>query len=148
MTKKNGHLSFPYDVNKDNHYALGRTEPDLFQCRVVVNLHGYEIEATVYDEKGEEKGSKDGRLEKKEDTLIVSGLPLDLAIIYQADDSNPVAFNYGAASFWSTNIMKFFFWESNAKGSSTQVPGGQYCAIDPEGNQKNIDCYFPCVAAG
>ena len=148
MTKKNGHLSFPYDVDKDNHYALGKTEPDLLQCRVVVNLHGYEVEATVYDERGEQKGSQDGRLEHKEDTLTVKGLPLDLAIIYQDDDNNPVAFNYGAAAFFSTDIMKFFFWESNQQGSSTQVADGRYCTIDTEGLQKNIDCYFPCVAAG
>ena len=38
MAKKNGHLSFPYDVDRENHFALGKTELDLFQCRVVVNL--------------------------------------------------------------------------------------------------------------
>lgn len=147
MTQKNGHLSFPYDVNNDNHYALGKTQPDLLQCRVVVNLDGYEVEATVYDVNGDQKGSQSGRLENKDHTITVSGLPLDLAIINQADDSNPVAFNYGAASFFNTDLMNDFFWESNQQGSSTQVADGRYCTIDTEGNQRNIDCYFPCVAA-
>lgn len=146
MTQSNNHLSFPYNPNTDNHYALGETQPDLYQCRVVVNLFGSEVEAAVYDVTQVEKGSNSGRFVNKEDQIIVSGLPMDLAIIYQADNSNPVAFNYGAASFFSTNIMKFFFWESNEVGSSQQTAGGQYCAITPNGDQTNIDCYFPCDA--
>jgi hypothetical protein len=148
MTKKNGHLSYPYDVDKDNHYALGKTQPDLLQCKVVVDLHGTVVTGTVYDVKGNQQGTQDGTFQKKEDSIIVKGLPLPLAIIYQADDSNPVAFNYGAADFVSTDLMKFFFWESNEKGSSKQRnDDGRYCDIKTEGTESVIDCYFPCVAA-
>ena len=137
---------------KDNHYALGKTEPDLLQCRVVVNLHGYDTTGTVYDETGTQQGSKEGRLENKEDSLTVSGLPMDLAIIKQdgVGGENPVAFNYGAAAFFDTNVMRFFFWESNQKGSSKQInDDGSYCTIETDGsNQATIECYFPCVAKG
>lgn len=100
----------------------------------------------VYDFAGTQKGSGSGRLEKKEDSFVVQGLPMDLAIIYQDNDTNPVNFNYGAASFLDTNLMKFFFWESDAKGVSAQYdPDGRYCTIDAESsNEKNIECYFPC----
>lgn len=144
----NGKLSFPYNPQgNDNHYAIAKSEPDLLQCRVVVNYHGPEFDATVYDVNGDQKGTGSGRLENKEDSFTVSGLPLDLAIIYQADDNNPVAFNYGAASFWNTNLLKFFFWESDHTGVSNQYDDqGRYCKIDAKSsNEKNIECYFPCA---
>ena len=86
-------------------------------------------------------------------SIIVEGLPIPLAIIYQADDSNPVAFNYGAAGFLSTDLMKFFFRESNEKSSHQQRNNdgsycdGSYCDIKTEGTESVIECYFPCVAA-
>ena len=73
------------DVDEDNHYSLGKTEPDLLQCRVVVNLHGYGIKSTVYDVRGERTGSQNGRLENKNDWLTVKGLLSDLAVIYVDD---------------------------------------------------------------
>ena len=87
------------------------------------------FEATVYDERGgAERAAKTHSRSNRS-----KGLLLDLAIMYQDDDNNPVAFNYGAAAFFSTDIMKFFFWESNQQGSSTQVADGRYCTIDTEG---------------
>ncbi|KAL9126348.1 MAG: hypothetical protein Q9175_007933, partial [Cornicularia normoerica] len=146
MTQKNGHLSFPYDVDNDNHYALGTTEPDLLQCRVVVNLDGYETKATVYDEKGVQKGSINGRLRQPNDKVIVSGLPLDLAVINEnGDNANRVSFNYGASA--NINVMRFFSWQSGQTGSSQQInDDGRYCNIQVEGSQSTIECYFPCVA--
>lgn len=143
LTKKpnqNGKLSFPYNKDgKDNRYAIGRKEPDLLQCRVVVNYHGAEFSAQVYDVTGAQKGIGSGRLEKKGDSFIVKGLPMDLAIINEDSETNPVAFNYGAADF-------DFFWRSDRKGVSNQFDrDGKYCQIKAESsNEKNIECYFPC----
>ena len=147
MTKKTDHLSFPYDVDKDNHYALGTTGPDFLQCRVVVDLHGTDVGATVYDEKAEQKGMTDGLLRQPNDKVVVSGLPFDLTVILNGNDdiNNPVSFNYGT----SDDVVQFFSWQSGQKGASQQVnDDGRYCGIKVEGTQSVIECYFPCVAAG
>lgn len=144
---KTGKISFPYDTDgKDNHYALGRKEPDLLQCRVTVHIHGPEFEAAVYDVTGARKGTGSARLEKKGDSFIVKGLPLDLAILNQDSDTNPVAFNYGASTITEIDLMKFFFWTSDGKGVSNQFdPDGKYCKINAKSsNDKSIECYFPC----
>lgn len=108
----------------------------------MVNCHGPEFSAEVYDVTDAQKGMESGRLEKKGDSFIVKGLPMDLAIINEDSDTNPVAFNYGAAD----NSQKFFSWKSDQKGVSPQFdPDGKYCQIKAKSsNEKNIECYFPC----
>ena len=127
---------------------VAQLRPDLLQCKVVVDLHGTVVTETVYNVKSNQKGTQDGTFKNKEDSIIVKGLPLPLAIIYQTDDSNPMAFKYGAADFFSTDLMKFFFRESNDKGPSKQRnDDGRCCDIKTEETESIIDCYFPCVAA-
>lgn len=100
----------------------------------------------MYDVTGAQKGIASARLDKKGDSFIVKGLPLDLAILRNDNDINPVAFNYGAWTIAEINIMKFFFWESDRKGTSNQYdPDGKYCKINVKSsNEKSITCYFPC----
>lgn len=95
MTKKTEKLSHPYKPDDHNRYSVSKNQPDLYQCRVVVDLHGTVLEGTVYDWTGTQKGSETGTVNKKEDTVTVKGLPQPLAMIYQNDQSNPLAFNYG-----------------------------------------------------
>jgi hypothetical protein len=150
MTKKpnvNGKISFPYDKNgRDNHYAIARKEPDLLQCHVVVYTKGDKhYEARVFDVKGEQKGATPGELREEGDMLTVEGLPMDLAIWLDDTNTHRLGFNYGAASFWETQIQKFFFWESDQKGVSNGFdPDGKYCTTDVRGLERTVICYFPC----
>lgn len=134
LTKKpneNGKLSFPSDKDKDNHYALGLSEPDLLQCHVVVKYDDSKFEATVYDVTNTKKGYESAL--KEDESLTVTGLPLDLAI----SNTKPVGFTYGAEN----DHMGFFKWKSNSKGVSDQLDNeGRYCTSD----EKEIVCYFPC----
>lgn len=150
LTKKpneNGKLSFPYQADKDNHYAIDTQEPDLLQCRVVVYSHGPEYTATVYDVTGAEKGKASQRLENVGDNFLVKGLPMDLAILLgeSPGTQQQYGFNYGAASFWETQLLKFFYWDSDESGVSGQFdPDGKYCTNEVEGLQQVTECYFPC----
>lgn len=111
----------------------------------MVYNHGPEYEASVYDVTGTLKGTESKRLEEEGDEFIVKGLPMDLAIWIEDIDTNRLGFNYGAASFWETQILKYFFWESDEKGVSNQFdPDGKYCTVDVEGLQQTANCYFPC----
>ena len=50
---------------------------------------------------------------KKGDQVVVTGLPLDLAIIYNGDDyGNPVGFNYGGCCEPSTYFLSSIFLAS------------------------------------
>lgn len=71
---------------------------------------------------------------------------MDLAILLaKIDGTNRLSFDYGAASFWETQLLKFFAWESDDKGVSNQFdPNGNYCNIKVQGNQQVTECYFPC----
>jgi len=110
----------------------------------VVENKGPDYSAKAYDGAGKETKTATGRLQKKDDSFVVKGLPQDLAIIKQDSNTNPVAFKYGGAS----NPMEYFSWKSDQKGVSNQFDkDGKYCKINAKnGNDKNIVCYFPCPA--
>jgi len=110
----------------------------------VVDNKGPDYSAKAYDGAGKETKTATGRLEKKDESFVVKGLPQDLAIIKQDSNTNPVAFKYGEAS----NLMEYFSWKSDQKGVSNQFDkDGKYCKINAKNsNEKNIVCYFPCPA--
>lgn len=144
LTKKpteKGKLSFPYDKDgNDNHYAIGRNEPDLLQCRVQVQQQdGSETKATVYDPTGKKVGDASGQLE---DILTLKGLPLDLIVWRVEKDGDAIRFNYGGEVSGTTGQLKWFFWMSDDKGMSKQFDrDGKYCKNKPNGV---TECYFPC----
>ncbi|KAL8765457.1 MAG: hypothetical protein Q9209_007484 [Squamulea sp. 1 TL-2023] len=147
MTKKTQHLDHPYKPDEHNRYSIGKNQPDLYQCRVVAHLHGTVLEATVYNNAGDNKGSAGKEGMKKNDVLEVKGLPLPLAIIYNEDDANPLSFNYGAKEFFETDLLQFFFWTSDQKGVSKQFQDdGSYCERKDKGTEHVFGCYFPCPA--
>ena len=152
MTKLNSHLSFPYDTAKDNHYALDAAKADIVQCSITVHRQGDEtFTATVFNEKGENRGSKTDGLKKNEDFLTVSGLPLGIAVFRTSafgENKSPVNFNYGAKDFVHFDVLSDFAWSADEKGSSTQLASdGSYCEVgQPDGlhDTQDIKCYFPC----
>ena len=108
LTKLTNHLGFPYDPSQHNHYSVGTSQPDLYQCRVVANLHGTVLDVTVYDNSGTQKGTGHKEGLSSNDVLTVDGLPLPLAVLYQekqGDDSNPLAFNYGMSISLPSHLM-------------------------------------------
>ena len=76
------------------------------------------IAATVNDTADTEKGNEYGQLKKEGDSFTIKGLPLDLAIISQASDDNPVAFNYGSTD---SSTMKTFFLAEQLEGRKQTV---------------------------
>ena len=148
---KDGKLSFPYDKDgNDNHYAIGRHEPDLLQCRVKVEIDDSKFKATVYNAKGKNVGNESKQLKKKNDDFTVKGLPEDLAIWLVEANTYDLGFNYGAASFFDTKILKYFTWLSDDRGVSKQFDkDGKYCTNKLAGSPRDlsrrvIECYFPC----
>lgn len=99
-------------------------------------------------------GTSYKRLENKDDMMIVKGLPADVVIFNNEEDGNPYRFEYAAGEhFFDTDLMKFFAWESNSKGSSNDWNeengngGGRYCKQKTKGTQLTVECYFPCMGA-
>ena len=147
MTKLNSHLSCPYDIVKDDHYALDAAKADFVQCSVTVHRQRDKtFTATVFNEKGEADG-----LKKNEDFLTITGLRLDLAVFRTlafGENKSPANFSYGAEDFTHFDILSGFAWSADEKGSSTQLASsGIYCeAGQPDGlhDTQDIKSYFPC----
>lgn len=152
MTKKQNHLTFPWNPDKDNHYALARNQPDLNQCRIVVHKHGPETEATVYDETKANKGSAKSTVNAKGDWVFVEGLAYGTVVYYTDIAEMPFQFQYGGAKPGSGDQnqgpMKYFVWDTKSEGTDKHFQDdGRYCKSQSKGsNEVVFECYFPCVA--
>ncbi|KAL8816146.1 MAG: hypothetical protein Q9223_004801 [Gallowayella weberi] len=159
MTKKQNTFSKPlYKPDKDNRYAIAKSQFDLLQCRLVVHKHGPVTEATVYEynkgtgEYTDQAGSETRDLKQKEDMITIKGLAYETDVIYQGDDKegeNPFEFQYAAGrKFWDTNLLKFFAWNTQSKGTDKSWDDeGKYCKKNTKsGNDYVYECYFPCSA--
>ena len=167
LTKLTKALKHPNRPDEDNHYALGIDEPDLQQCRVVVNTHGYETKATVYNPAGDQANSASGRLDKDDSSLEIKGtdegadapaLPSSLYIYRNAGDDwdRKLGFNYGKRDFAQSmediasgalGGFRYFLWQADVGGSSTQIDSeGHYCTVDTQKASEVVTvCWFPCV---
>jgi hypothetical protein len=164
-----GLLHFPYQPQKDNHYAIANTGKDVLQCHVeVTRTSGDSYSATVYDVNGAAQGTAAKQLTDNSIFLKIAGQGglLDLAIYRTGEmgkagtKGSTVDFSYGAHGLLAFNVVADFVWSSDqqgcdnsyAKSDQDVVQPGGYCKVpDIEENencdQQTITCYFPCDAA-
>ena len=86
-------------------------------------------------------------MENENDMMIIEGLPERLVVFKRGD--HPWDFEYAPGDHFilDTDLMKFFAWGSDTKGSSKdRFDDGSYCDNKPNGNELVVSCYFPCPA--
>jgi hypothetical protein len=163
-----GRISFPYEPNNDNRYAISTTRKDVLQCKVDVTRDTNNFyKVTVFDSNGNSQGTNNGILAKSQDALIVPGTGglLPLAVIVEGPVGiggtvgSGIDFNYGARTFTNFELGTDYLWTTISKGTDGRfsnqnpditLPGG-YCTVPNiigilPGLQQ-IECYFPCNAS-
>jgi hypothetical protein len=159
-----GRISFPYQPDNDNRYAIATTKKDVLQCKVtIVRDTNNFYKVTVFDSNGNAQGTKNDVLAKNQDTLTVPGTGglLPLAVIVEGPVGlsgtvgSRIDFNYGDRPFFNFELGTDFSWSTVSAGTdgrfSNQYPDtlpGGYCTVpNIEGllpGIQQIECYFPC----
>ncbi|KAL9600035.1 MAG: hypothetical protein Q9179_003362 [Wetmoreana sp. 5 TL-2023] len=144
MTQKNGHLSFPYNLATDNHYAQDSVGKDLLQCSLTVKQQGDQLfTVTLFDPSGVRKGQEEEYFVLSGQSDTVTGLPQDLKITRTGAF---MASGGGMRFEYLSNPV--FSWNGDTTGTSLQVASnGGYCTVTTSGTVQDLKCYFPCPAA-
>ncbi|KAF2717421.1 hypothetical protein K431DRAFT_288559 [Polychaeton citri CBS 116435] len=163
-----GSVHFPYQSANDNHYAIGSTDKDVLQCKIVVTrTSGDNYDGTVFDVDGNAQGTAAQPLTSDGDSLLIPGQGglLDLRVfrLGQMGEAGTVGseieFNYGDKGIVDFQLGTDFWWTTLHQGwdltlsdqNEDALPGG-YCVVpniseDENGDRQTITCYFPCNAA-
>ncbi|KAL8829995.1 MAG: hypothetical protein Q9191_001691 [Dirinaria sp. TL-2023a] len=147
MTQLKSHLSFPYNVGADNHYAQDSVSKDLLQCSVAVKRQGNSgFTVTVFDPSGAQKGQMVEYLANNGQHFVVNGLQQPLQFTRTATYSAS-----GSGMQFDYMLSPVFSWAGDTKGSSQQIASnGSYCVASTAGEPAytlDLTCYFPCPSA-